>query len=116
MVLPLQTRIGLVQCYYECGRNFSAGFRRFRTRNDLRAGPCTLRAFQKLVAKFEETGSVMDKKKSGRPPVATDVAVAEVLQETQNLANENEYGTSSVNKIAGRLEMSGTTVWRILRR
>lgn len=93
-----------------------AGLRRFRTLNGLRAGPCCLSAFQKLIAKFEATGSVMDRKKSGRPSVITDIVVAEVLQETQDLAHENEYGTSSVNKIAGRLELSKTTVWRILRR
>lgn len=116
MVLSLQTRIGLIQCYYENGRSFSAAFRRFRTRNGLRVGPCSLSSYQKLVSKFEETGSVTDAKKSGRPSVGTDVTVAEVLHETQNLANENQYGICSVNKVARRLEMSSTTVWRILRR
>lgn len=43
---------------------------------------------QKHIAKFKATGTVMDRKKSGRPSVITDIVVAKVLQETQHLTYE----------------------------
>lgn len=41
----------------------------------------------------------MDREKSRRASVTTNVVVAEVLQEKQGLALENEYGISSPNEI-----------------
>lgn len=45
-------------------------------------------------------------RKSGGPSIIIDILVAKVLQETQDLVHENEYGTCSVNKTARRLELS----------
>lgn len=113
--MDLQTRIGLVQCYYECGRNYTAGLRRFRTRMDLRAGPCKMNAYRNLIQKFERTGSVTDLPRSGRPRIS-DVQVAEVLHENQNIARGNPLAVSSANAISKRLQVPYTTVWKILRK
>lgn len=113
--MDLQTRIGLVQCYYEGGKNYTTGLRRFRTKMGLRAGPCKMKAYRNLISKFERTGSVKDLPRSGRPRIS-DVQVAEVLQENQNVANTNPLAISSVNAISKRLQMPYTTVWKILRK
>lgn len=116
MVLTLQNRISLVQCYYECARSFVAGIRKFRRNNNLRNGPCSLQAYRKLIRKFEDTGCVTDRAKSGRPKVVNDISAAEVLRETEEIAGNNNYGICSANQVAKRLQISYTTVWRILRR
>lgn len=53
MSVTLQTHFGLIQCYYECGRNFTAGLRKFRSHNGLRNDLWSLIAYRKLMQKFE---------------------------------------------------------------
>lgn len=85
---------------------FYVRVRRFYSLNSLRADPLCLAAFEKLVAQYNVTASVMVKKKSEISSVITlitDIAIAEIKQETQDLVHDNENGTSSVNKTAGHL-------------
>lgn len=68
-----------------------------------------MNAVQKLIAKLEATIIELDgMKETGS--VITDIELAEFLQETQDLTPENEYGTSTVNKITRRLALSERTV------
>ncbi|CAH1098981.1 unnamed protein product [Psylliodes chrysocephalus] len=83
--MDLQTRIDLVQCYYECGRNYTTGLRRFRAIMGLRAEPCQMKAYRYLIQKFERAGSVIDLPRSGRPGIS-DAQVVEVLHKNQDIA------------------------------
>ncbi|KAF2882363.1 hypothetical protein ILUMI_23808 [Ignelater luminosus] len=53
----------------------------------LSAQPCQMKAYRNLVSKFERTWAITDLLRSGRPETISDVQVAEVLQENQNIAN-----------------------------
>ena len=110
MTLSLNVRIQLIQCYYESNRSLTQGLRKFRTLHNLRTGLCSIRNYGKLIRKFEETGSVADKKKSGRPKVINDVTVAEVLHVNNEISINNHYGISSVAQVSRQLQMSNSTV------
>ena len=72
VIMDLQTRIEIVQCYYACGRCPTAALRQFKLQRDLVKDPFSLSGITRLIAKFEETGSVLDKPRSGRPSVDDD--------------------------------------------
>lgn len=65
----------------------------------------------KFVQKFETTGFVKYKQKSVRPAVVKDdITVAEVLHANNLIANNTQYGESSVKKMSEDLDLSNTTV------
>lgn len=53
--MDLQTRICLVQCYYECGKNYTAGFRMIL---GWKAEYYQMKACRNLIGKFENKGFV----------------------------------------------------------
>lgn len=53
--MDLQIGIALVQCYYECGRNYTDGLRRLLMKMKLRLGFCRMKEEGR---KFERTRSI----------------------------------------------------------
>jgi len=115
MPLSIKQRTDLVKCYYQADNSIRGALRRYRWQNKLRTGPCSEKTLRNLIDKFEDTGSVRDKKSTGRPAVS-DIEVAEVLNESNEMSKENVYGMNSARGVARRLNKPITTTWKIMRK
>ena len=67
--LTKKQRIAAVKIYYECSGNGAEGSRRLSKQFDIPAPQG--RNITNLVKKFEESGSIADAPRSGRPSTAT---------------------------------------------
>ena len=63
--VSVDDRISIIKCYYTSGSSARAALRKFKTERHLIKDPFTTQYIQQLVNKFEGTGSVLDKPKSG---------------------------------------------------
>lgn len=115
MHLSLPQRALLVKLFYLNQSSAPAALREYRTCNNLRKGPISINALKNLIKKFEETGSLAVRPGRGRKPVseqtATDVATALVESSHGAVA-----GSSSARGVARQLEMTPSTVWKVLRK
>ena len=112
----MPTRVALVRCYYSSNNSATDAIRKFNTeKGNARRPPCTLRALRCLIQKFEDTGSVLDKPRSGRPS-AEDDRPAAVEEAVHEIAVSNEWRVSSVRMIAEATDIPKTSVHRILRK
>jgi hypothetical protein len=71
MVLTLEERVFLVECYFR-EKQCTAGVREQFSKNFLKRRCQTDTTVRALIEKFHETGSVCDIKRSGRPTVLTE--------------------------------------------
>lgn len=115
MRLTLAQRALLVKLFYLNQSNAAAALREFRSRNNLRKGPLSINAVKAMVKKFETTGSLTTRPGRGRKPVSedtiTDVATAIVERNQTSTA-----GNSSTRGVARQLDVSASTVWKVLRK
>src|SRR6185437_12607042 len=112
--LSKETRVDLIRCYHET-RSIVGALRKYRTEKKLKAGPCSEQALGRLVKRFQKTGSTADGKSSGRPTVS-EIEVAEILNMSTELSNENQLQTSSAREIARRLGQPVATVRKVMRK
>jgi len=112
--LSKDEQVDLIRCYHETG-SYSGALRQYRTENSLRSGPCSVYSLRRLVKRFNKTGSVLDTKKTGRPSVP-ETNVAEILQMSNELTDENQLGISSSREVARRLDMPVSTVRKVMRK
>ena len=108
--LTIQDRILLVQLFYGNDRSSSVTLRRFRTIRGIKNesdGP-RRSTLASLIDRFEETGSVEDKPRSGRPSIEEDSIhmVEEAIQENPH---------TSVRRVAGAMGISRSSVGKVLR-
>ena|SRR6185437_4635438 len=113
MPLTTKQRADLIRCYYQCGNSAAAALRQYRSEHNLRKGPCSRQTLWDLVNKFDEQGSVLDRKRPGRPSVS-DVEAAEILEMTKELSKENAHNVNSAREVARRLDKPRSTVNKVL--
>ena len=104
----------LVKLFYLNQYNAAAALHKFRRRNNLRKVPLSINAVKTMVKKFEKKDSFTTRLGRGRKPVLedtiTDVATAIVERNQTSTA-----GDSSTRLVARQLDVSASTVWKILR-
>lgn len=66
--------------------SLSQGLRKFRTFYNSRKGPCSISNYRDLIGRFQETSSVGDKKKPGRPKLINYIIAAEMLQTNNEIS------------------------------
>lgn len=112
--LTLQERVFCVKHYYS-ENNVNAVIRRYE---DEFGKPIKWDTIKNLVKRFEDTGTVEDKKREGRPSSVTSennkLVISETLRQqsqnsTRNLAREFNLSQSSVVRIIRKL---GLKAWR----
>ena len=74
--MDLKTRIEIIELYYSNRKSSADTLRAYKTMHDLWKDPFKVRTIQRLVQRFQETGSVSDKPKSGRPSLEEEAMVA----------------------------------------
>lgn len=104
----LQQRVYIIKTYYENGRSLKNTHRKIRDFFGVNNRP-NQSSIQRLVKKFDETGCVTDKPKSGRPKtVRTNENIAAVSESVEN------EPTTSISRRSQELGISYGSLWRIL--
>ena len=111
--MDLKTRIKVIQLYYSNGKSPAATLRVYKTAHDLRTDPFNVRSIQRLVQRFEETGSVCDKPKSGRPSLEEERQPI-VESELESLQQVNDFNVGSCRSVSSVSGISKSSVHRIL--
>ncbi|GFU58641.1 RNA-directed DNA polymerase from mobile element jockey [Trichonephila clavipes] len=78
-------------------------------------GPLTNAAVARMISKFEATGCLDDRPRSGRPSTWRNAAET-VKDEMETVAGSSMHGEVSVRAVARRTGIPYTTVWLALRR
>ncbi|GFT60859.1 DUF4817 domain-containing protein [Trichonephila clavipes] len=118
-MLTLPEKALLVKLYYqngECARE-SAALRSYRHTKGIRRGkgPLTNAVVARMISKFEATGCLDDRPRSGRPSTRRNAAET-VKDEIETVAGSSIHGEVSARAVARRTGIPYTTVWLALRR
>lgn len=116
MTLTLQERVALVRFFYWHHGQASEALSAYRQDHDIKKtwGPCTMKALRALVAKFEETGSVLDAPRAGRP--GTVSARKEMVQGSLTaISRVTPHGESSLREVSRVTGIPRSTVHKITR-
>lgn len=110
--IELTDRIDIIKCYYSSGESATAAIRKFKQKRRLIKDPFTLASVSNLVKKFEMTGSVQDRPKSGRPSLLEERSdvVLNALETTSS-----DLGCTSTRNIEAATAIPQRSVHRILR-
>jgi transposase len=107
--MELSTKIEILECYILSGKSDLAALREYKKRHHLIKDPFSASTIHKLMEKFYETGSLLDKPKSGRPPLTTET-VAFLASEIQSTS-----GVTSVRQLAEDTGIPKSSVHRCLK-
>ena len=100
--------VQMIYCYGACGQNLAASVRMYNNQHPARRllSPQTL---GKIIRRFNDTGSVMQRPRPGRPRTATDEA-----NSTAILAAIAVNAHTSTRAIAHDSGGSKSSVWNVL--
>lgn len=107
--LTKEQRITAVKFYYKLGDNAAETSRYLSREYGIRE--VQGRNIKQLVDKFEETGSVCDTVRSGRPTTATTDEMGDHLVE-----NVNQSPQKSIRRLSAELNVSKSSVQRLLKK
>ncbi|GFW59740.1 uncharacterized protein TNCV_4718321 [Trichonephila clavipes] len=100
----------LVKLFYQNGSNHLAALREYRRLKDLRKGSTARIGLRKMIMKFEETGNFFGCAARKRTETVEEVATAMVER-----ASSSIYSSASGRSVSRELEISWSTVQKILR-
>ncbi|CAI9724990.1 transposable element Tc3 transposase [Octopus vulgaris] len=106
--MNLETRRDILRCYYASRNSPVAALRLYKKEKGLKHDPCDPTTVTKLVKRFEETYTLMDKPKSGRKSLA---------DERRSLIDDAKtyLQTTSIRAIAAATGIPKSSVYRLLR-
>lgn len=108
--LTIRQRINIVMLWKET-RNVRETARRFNGDNPSRLRPLSSSTVSKIIEKFNVTGSVADKNRSGRPKSAIN---NQNIAQVTSIVDEDEH--VSTRKISRQIDISQSSVVRILKK
>ena len=116
-MLTLPEKALLVKPYYQNGECASAALRSYRHTKGIRTGkgPLTNAAVARMISKFEATGCLDDRPRTGRPSTRRNAAET-VQEEMETVAGSSMHGEVSARAVARRTGIPYSTVWLALRR
>ncbi|GFW01097.1 DUF4817 domain-containing protein [Trichonephila clavipes] len=114
MSLRLPDRALLVKLFYQTDNSAIVALRKFRTLKGMRKSPLTAINLQLMVTKFEETGSLNVRSGRGIKPVSAEAIEKVALQVEEDKAS-NVQASTSVRRVAEALDLSHSTVQKIMR-
>ena len=103
LAMDLKIRIKVIQPYYSNGKSPAATFLAYKTVHDVGTDYFNLRSIERLVQRFEETGSASDKSKSDRPSLEEERQriVGSELESLRNVDDFNAASCRSVSSVSG---------------
>ncbi len=109
-----QNKALLVRLYYENQHSESLAFRRYQSVRNVKKPPCTRQTLLNLVKKFEETGNLCDRKRSGRPQVQPEV-IESIASAIDSQASSSELRIASAHMTSRSLGIPWSTVRKVLK-
>jgi hypothetical protein len=79
-----------------------------------KSSPCSRTTLLRLIAKFENFGTVHDQPRSGRSLIGK-TKVEQVKNTLESLKHRSAFGECSTREISKQTALSSSTVWRIMR-
>ncbi len=113
--MDLQTKIEIIQCYYQSSNSPTAAIRLYKKRHGIHNDPFDSSAVQRIVKKFEEIGCVAHQAQGAGRPSFSDGRKESVLEALQDASNSNELRLSSVSAVSQLSNIPRSSVYRILR-
>ena len=114
MSIDLDTRLELVKLYYGSGQSAIATLRAYKAKHKMKHDPFSATSISPLISKFEETKSLHDAPKSGRPSLREERKPA-VQASLQSVSSSNSDGYTSIPAVARYSGIPPASVQRILR-
>ena len=112
--MDFQTRKELLKLYHQNGENVTSCIRAYNRLHNVKKCRFSYNAIKKLIARFDETGSVMDRPITGRPSVLQN-CIEDVDLTLRHHQTDSPLGATSTRRISDEIELSQSSVWRILR-
>ena len=112
--MDINTRISIVKLYYANGGSPTLAMRAYKKLNNLHKDPFTISAVVKLMERFESTGSVHDRPRTGRPSLVEDRGEA-VLHELERQKENHPLGLASASSVSRTTDIPRASVNRILK-
>lgn len=112
--MELDTRLEILKLFYKNGESTTAALRAYKTLHKLHQDPFSTKAIKKMVNKFEETKSLHDAPKSGRPSLIEERKET-VLNALHSLQDNNPYGHASSSAISHSIDIPKASVLRVLK-
>jgi transposase len=109
--MELHVKIEIVRLYYASNSCPTAALRSYKREHNLRNDPFSIVTIQRIIQRFEETGSVEDRPRSGRPSLQKE---REHVVETALRTTTTAIGTSSTRRISEEANIPQSSVYRIL--
>lgn len=113
--MDLDARLRIVQLYYQHGCSPIVTLRAYKKENNLIHDPFTCRAISDLIKKFEETKSLHDKSRSGRPSLDEE-RQAPIMDALQTVQSASPYGIATSSQVSNRTGIPASSVRRIMRK
>ena len=113
-MLSIQERIEIVKLYYENNKSRKETLRKFMTEHRLKLPPFTVQTITKTIQTFEETGSIHNKLKSGRPSVSSEI-VKRIESSNETGKANSATGCHSAHQIAKETGIPYSTVLKVLK-
>ena len=110
--LTTEERVQLMKAFYKSGESPIGALRLYSTDRGLKNFICSESTVRKLIQRFEETGSVADLPRSGRPMIEESVvkSVRDTVRE-----QSDRFGSTSVRRISRATEIPCSSVHKILK-
>ena len=113
MVLDLDTRLELIKLFYKNNESPISTLRAYMRAHNMKKEPFSVQSISRLVAKFEESKSLHDLPKAGRP--SKDNERLEVIENSLlSLQEANPHGHASSRSVAKQTGIPQSSVVRIL--
>ena len=111
--MNLETKMEILECYILSNKSTTAALRLYKKRRNLIKDPFTTTTIAKLMTKFYETGSLLDKERSGRRSLVDERidSVKQAVEQTSTC----DYSTTSIRQISASSSIPTSSVHRILK-
>ena len=110
--MNLKTKMAILECYILSSKSTTGALRLYKSRNGLIKDPFTTTTIAKLMNKIYETGSLIDKPRSGRKYLMKE-RVSDVTEALKATAS-GDYNVTSICQISTSSAVPKTSVSRIL--
>ena len=111
--MDLDTRLEIVKLFYKNDENVTSTLRAYKTLHKLHRDPFSTNTIKNLINKFEQTKSLHDAPRSGRPSTIEDRKDT-VLNSLNSLQANNPYGHASSSVISHETGIPKASVLRVL--
>jgi len=105
LFMDLHVKVEIVRHYYASNSSATSALRSYKREHKLKNDPFSTKTISRIIQRFEETGSVEEKPRSGRPSLQdereqfVDAVLKSTTSSTRRISNASNIPQSSVYRI-----------------